>query len=94
MIWVRGLSFRVSVTELDLFFLPRFLSTEASSRNGHRLFNHRDTRGFEVSTVMFSFCCFVLVCASVPEFEASSFAGSGFEVSSQPLAGEEDSSAS
>ena len=25
----------------------------------------------------------------MPEFEASSFAGSGFEVSSQPLAGEE-----
>ena len=47
--------------ELDLFFLPRFLSTEASNRNGHRLFNHRDTRGFEVRTVMFSFCCFVLV---------------------------------
>ena len=30
----------------------------------------------------------------MPEFEASSFAGSGFEVSSQPLAGEEDSSVS
>ena len=56
-----GLSLMVSVTELDLFFLPRFLSTEASNRNGHRLFNHRDTRGFEVRTVMFSFCCFVLV---------------------------------
>ena len=55
------LSLMVSVTELDLFFLPRFLSTEASNRNGHRLFNHRDTRGFEVRTVMFSFCCFVLV---------------------------------
>ena len=46
--------------------------------------DYSTTRGFEVSTVMFSFCCCVLVLASVPEFEASSFAGSGFEVSSQP----------